>query len=118
MFKITSRWVNKNLNIFRTVEIIETAPSDWTIPQIVLEKASGEDFQVLLTEASNKLQSSSNSWDSITNKSTFLYSTSITFLTGGVGYILLHFTFSFINCCLGSACVFLYSICSTLKYNI
>ena len=117
MFKKISL-VFRNLNIFRVITYPEITASNWQFPAVVLQTASYEDLDLLLSEAHNKIQSLSNGWDSITNKSTFLYSLSMTAFTGCFAYIFTHFHLSYINICLASAAFFLYTICSVLKYNI
>lgn len=112
-------WLNEHFNIFRNVHILKGMNKpEWRLSQIVLKEAKDGDLDFLLNEAKDRLKTTTDIADNLTNRSMLLFSVAITAIITMVGYAGQHLEFTAGILSLFCASALLLVGCSILKPNI
>lgn len=115
----TLSWINRHFNFFRNVHILKSVNNKpFKFTQTILQTAGNSDLEFLLSEAKDRLKSTSEIADNLTNRSMTLFSFGIAALTTSIGYIATHFEFRANTVVLVPISIMLWVICSILKKNI
>ena len=88
------------------------------LSKVILIAADEKDLELLLTEAKDRLKSTMDIADNLTNRSMTFFSFTVAALTTGIGYISTNFSLEANTVVLTPIMIILSVICSLLKNNI
>lgn len=111
-------WINEHFNFFRNVHTLKNMEEKQIFSQVVLAQAKEPDLEFIFTEAKERLKSTMDIADNLTNRSITFFSLSVAALTTSIGYVATHFYCSANTFVLGAIGVMLWFVCSLLKKNI
>jgi hypothetical protein len=111
-------WLNEHFNFFRNVHTFKKMNKNPIFTQTILQEADDNDLEFILSEAKDRLKSTMDIADNLTNRSITLFSFAVAAMTTSIGYVATHFDFSANTIVLIPIIIILWGICSILKKNI